>query len=70
MSEKETDQQLDAAKVSKELQKINVIDSQNVAKISVPSASIDQMINDPRIAGLKPCLYFPDQEKMIVFDIW
>ena len=69
MSEKETDQQLDLTKVSKELQKINVIDSHNVAKISVPSGSVGNMINDPRIAGLKPCLYFPDQEKMIVFDI-
>lgn len=59
-----------AMKVTKELGKISVIDSTDVNRISVSSKDIEKIMDEGNIGDLKPCLYFPEQEKMIIFDPW
>ena len=68
MNEKEKDQEAVVDAVNKEMNKISVIDSSKVDKITVGSQHVKELMKDPRFVNLKPCILFPDEEKMIVFD--
>lgn len=68
MNEKEKDQESVIETVNKEMNKISVVDASKVDKITVPTDHVKELMKDPRFVNLKPCILFPDEEKMIVFD--
>lgn len=57
-----------ADKVNKELEKISVISAIDINRIHVSPDTIKKILDEGKIGELKPCLFFPEQEKMIIFD--